>query len=867
MRRHGVLLLLLAMLVPRPATAQVPVPVAGGLTQPAGVHQFGPDLGANGGFETNDGTKPTGWLSDAAWTVDPASPRTGGWSFRLSDAPAVPFIQVARQNIVLRKGIYRLSGWIRTEALGANDPQSGVRLNLDYGAGDTALRGLTPVVNGTREWTYFERPNIVVPSDRTAVLKLEAFREPSGRAWFDDVRVEEQLPTPLDVLVLHPSYRGMLFEDESQTMRFDVAVHPPGGDFAAHRVRGTLREEQSGAIVATGTWPAAPSLVATFEGGVMEPGRAYLAAFSLVDAGSSAVLYTYPAYRVSRVSAETRAGMAISFDEQGRVLIHGTPRFVLGVYDSGSGYGTTDAFWENQLWSPTGERRMDGLRINFYLNYWYGHAPASAMTSLMTNLERHGVMYLQTGNCFQQSPASAGNFQIDASDDYVRTIGAHPASAGYYTIDECDSVLVPGAHQQYRRLAGLDPDSKTFGALLANPPAVFFWSDTADVLATDPYPLVGAEPTGGYRHSLVADWTVVTRQAVLDARPFMTVLQFFKFTSLGRFPTPSEMRSHAYMAIVEGARGLWWWSLGANGLRDVCSGWCDEKTQHMNSLKSLVSELADLEPVLLADDTPGALTATSHPAQIRTKVKTVDGTRYLLAYNYTGGSITATFTWASAPTRVTVYEEGRELAVSGASFTDTFGPYAAHVYILEAQPELEVRLLTPGDGATLSGTVTVAAEATGGDAQTYTFAVDGATIASGPGSTTTWDTRTVANGPHVVGVAVTDTAGRTASASAKVTVDNPVVVPPAAPSALTARTLGGRRIALSWRDNSTTETGFIVERSTGGSAFTEVARLGVNASGYTDSGLVRNRTYSYRVRAFNPAGVSSPSNTVTAQAK
>jgi hypothetical protein len=161
----------------------------------------------------------------------------------------------------------------------------------------------------------------------------------------------------------------------------------------------------------------------------------------------------------------------------------------------------------------------------------------------------------------------------------------------------------------------------------------------------------------------------------------------------------------------------------------------------------------------------------------------------------------------------------------------------------------------------------VAAEATGGEAQTYTFAVDGATLASGPGSTTTWDTRTVANGPHVVGVAVTDTAGRTASASAKVTVDNPVVVPPAAPSALTARTLGGRRIALSWRDNSTTETGFIVERSTGGSAFTEVARLGANARSYTDSGLVRNLTYSYRVRAFNAAGVSSPSNTVTAQAR
>ncbi|HXV91925.1 MAG TPA: hypothetical protein VD813_01400, partial [Pseudonocardia sp.] len=229
---------LLAALVPRDGRAQVPPPpVPGGLVEPPGIHALGPDQVVNGGFENHDGTRPTGWITDAAWSVDAQSPHTGGWSVRLSDAPSVPFIQVARQNFVLRKGVYRLSGWIRTEALGDNDPLSGVRLNLDYGAGDTALRGLTLVVNGTRGWTYFERPNIVVPSDRTAVLKLEAYREPSGQAWFDDVRVEEQLPAPVEVFALHPSYRGMLFEDESQTMRFDVAVHPPGGDFAPYRVQ------------------------------------------------------------------------------------------------------------------------------------------------------------------------------------------------------------------------------------------------------------------------------------------------------------------------------------------------------------------------------------------------------------------------------------------------------------------------------------------------------------------------------------------------------------------------------------------------------------------------------------------------------
>ena len=47
------------------------------------------------------------------------------------------------------------------------------------------------------------------------------------------------------------------------------------------------------------------------------------------------------------------------------------------------------------------------------------------------------------------------------------------------------------------------------------------------------------------------------------------------------------MRNHAWMAIVEGARGLWWWSLGDNALLAVCAGWCAQKTGYMNNLKAV----------------------------------------------------------------------------------------------------------------------------------------------------------------------------------------------------------------------------------------------------------------------------------------
>ena len=47
--------------------------------------------------------------------------------------------------------------------------------------------------------------------------------------------------------------------------------------------------------------------------------------------------------------------------------------------------------------------------------------------------------------------------------------------------------------------------------------------------------------------------------------------------------------------------------------------------------------------------------------------------------------------------------------------------------------------------------------------------------------------------------------------------------PPAAPTNLTATLQAGPQVSLTWTDNATNETGFVVERSTNGGAFTQIA--------------------------------------------
>ena len=86
-----------------------------------------------------------------------------------------------------------------------------------------------------------------------------------------------------------------------------------------------------------------------------------------------------------------------------------------------------------------------------------------------------------------------------------------------------------------------------------------------------------------------------------------------------------------------------------------------------------------------------------------------------------------------------------------------------------------------------------------------------------------------------------------------------VVVPaiPAAPSGVTiangANQGSNRSVIVRWTDNSTNETGFTVQRATNAAFTTGVAttNAAANASTVTVTGLSRNTTYWFRVRANN----------------
>jgi hypothetical protein len=85
----------------------------------------------------------------------------------------------------------------------------------------------------------------------------------------------------------------------------------------------------------------------------------------------------------------------------------------------------------------------------------------------------------------------------------------------------------------------------------------------------------------------------------------------------------------------------------------------------------------------------------------------------------------------------------------------------------------------------------------------------------------------------------------------------------AAPGALAGTAASISQIDLTWSDQSTGETGFALERSTGGAPFSVLITLPPGTSSYSEFGLGQDTTYSYRVRALGDPCPSSYSNEIT----
>jgi hypothetical protein len=170
-------------------------------------------------------------------------------------------------------------------------------------------------------------------------------------------------------------------------------------------------------------------------------------------------------------------------------------------------------------------------------------------------------------------------------------------------------------------------------------------------------------------------------------KPLWIAIQAYQKPSRdARFPTPAEYRCQAYLSIINGVKGLYFYC--GSGQRDYAgkpSGILNKPDAgHWDYVKQLAGELRDFSPVIMAPPATIKLQLTPTNAPLEFATRELAGKVYLIAANKSG--VPQKARWQGEFLRgkkaTTLFEE-HAAKVEGDSLADDFPGYAVHVYRFE----------------------------------------------------------------------------------------------------------------------------------------------------------------------------------------
>jgi hypothetical protein len=153
-----------------------------------------------------------------------------------------------------------------------------------------------------------------------------------------------------------------------------------------------------------------------------------------------------------------------------------------------------------------------------------------------------------------------------------------------------------------------------------------------------------------------------------------------------RFPTPAEYRCLAYLSIINGVKGLWFYTgSGQKDFEGKPAGLLNKPAEgHWDYVQKLVGELRQFSPVIMAPAGAAQLTLSPADAPVEFAVRELAGAIYLIAANKSGRPQSVCFRGtALRGKRADMLYQTHPVAVAGDSLTDELTPFGVHVYKLD----------------------------------------------------------------------------------------------------------------------------------------------------------------------------------------
>ena len=342
------------------------------------------------------------------------------------------------------------------------------------------------------------------------------------------------------------------------------------------------------------------------------------------------------------------------------------------------------------LQSPENAVKYQAAGINFYIGLWQGPTEAQLAALKAAHIpvfcEQNAV-----GLAHKNDPEIIGWTHEDEPDNAQSVTDPATGKAGY-------GPCVPPARivSDYSRLHAADPTRPVLlnlgegvandewigrgaGATLGDYPE---YVKGCDIVSFDVYPVAGLDKTDGENYL----WYVpkgVTRLVGWTAgrKPVWNCIECTHIGS-GRKPTPLQVRSEVWMALIHGSRGLIYFvhefqpKFNEHALLD--------DAPMLAEVTRINRQIQALAPVLNSPDTGQVARVQSSSAQtpIDLLAKRQGKATYVFAAGMRNGPAQGTFTVRGLrrAAQAEVLGEGRTILVKGGRFTDAFAPYAVHLY-------------------------------------------------------------------------------------------------------------------------------------------------------------------------------------------
>jgi hypothetical protein len=340
-----------------------------------------------------------------------------------------------------------------------------------------------------------------------------------------------------------------------------------------------------------------------------------------------------------------------------------------------NGISKDPAFWPIGVWlqDPTvnGER-FKNLGVNLFIGLWRGPTRAQlaglASTNLSAFADQNG-----TGLTNPDDDVIKAWTQADEPDNAQR------ARNGY---GPCVKPIV--IRRRYLAMKKADPTRPVYlnfgrgvaatwwrgrGVCRGRTAMYRRYSKGADILSFDVYPVNEGLPLAYVARGVhnLSRWG--------GGKP---VYAFIETTSIDgrKGPSTMETKAETWMAIIHGATGIEYF---CHVFRPtfVEAGCLAPHTA--SALKTQDEQIQRLAPVLNSPSVLGTRISASRRVDQMTKL--YEGATYVFAVNTTPRQTSAKFAVAGSPTgTATAIGERRRIPVGVGVFTDTFGPYATHLY-------------------------------------------------------------------------------------------------------------------------------------------------------------------------------------------